>query len=299
MILVTGATGKTGRAVVAAAAARGLRVRAVLHHAESDVAMRTLGAQETIVANLEEPASLRRACAGIERIYHICPNVHPREIEIGKTLIAAARERGVAHIVYHSVLHPHLEAMPHHWRKMRVEEALLQSGIGCTILQPTAYMQNLRANLYFDGDPKEKSARFVVPYSLDARISLVDLEDVAAVAALMIAEERESGGIYPLVGSPAYSQREVAAIMAEIYGVKVMPEVLSLEAWRAQNKGLDEQRADALMRMFAWYDRHGLTGSTRALRLLLGRAPTSLETHLRGRGGVLRVHSHRAQKTDF
>lgn len=287
MILVTGATGKTGRAVVAAAAARGLSVRAMIRRSENAADMHALGARETIIADLEAPDSLRLACAGIERIYHICPNVHPRELEIGKELIAAARDRNVSHIVYHSVLHPHLEAMPHHWRKLRVEEALLQSGIGCTILQPTAYMQNLRANLHFNPQTTEggeaKSARFVVPYSLDARISLVDLEDVATVAALVLAEERESGGIYPLVGSPAYSQREVAVMMSSASGVTVTPEMLSLESWRAQNARLDEQRADALARMFAYYDQHGLCGSMRTLRMLLGREPTSLDAHLRKR----------------
>lgn len=287
MILVTGATGKTGRAVVAAAAARGLSVRAMIRRSESAADMHALGARETIIADLEAPDSLRSACAGVERVYHICPNVHPRELEIGGALIAAARDRNVSHIVYHSVLHPHLEAMPHHWRKLRVEEALLQSGIGCTILQPTAYMQNLRANLHFNPQTTEggetKSARFVVPYSLDARISLVDLEDVATVAALVLAEERESGGIYPLVGSPAYSQREVAVMMSSAFGVPVTPEMLSLESWRTQNARLDEQRADALARMFAYYDQFGLCGSMRTLRMLLGREPTSLEAHLRKR----------------
>jgi uncharacterized protein YbjT (DUF2867 family) len=281
MILVTGATGKTGRAVVAAAVARGLSVRALLHQAESGADLHSLGARETVVANLEEPASMRMACAGIERIYHICPNVHPREVEIGNTLIAAAQESSVAHIVYHSVLHPQLEAMPHHWRKMRVEEALLQSGIGCTILQPTAYMQNLRANLRINENAAEKSARFVVPYSLEARISLVDLEDVAAVAAQMLADEQESGGIYPLVGSPAFSQREIADLMERILGIQIVAEQISIESWRTQNARLDAQRTEALARMFAHYDRHGLRGSCRTLRSLLGREPISLEAHLR------------------
>lgn len=277
MILVTGATGKTGRAVVAAAAARRLEVRAALHHARDEAALRLVGARETVVVDLEDATSLQMACAGIERIYHICPNVHPNEVEIGAGLIRAARHAGVQHIVYHSVLHPHLEAMPHHWRKLRVEEALLQSGIPCTMLQPTAYMQNLRANLHMKDDP----VRFVVPYSLDACIALVDLDDIAEVAALLLAEEEASGGAYPLAGEEALSQHEVAQAMENVLGREVVPTQVSPETWREQNLHLDSARAEALLRMFACYDAHGLPGSTRTLRLLLGRAPVSLEAFLR------------------
>lgn len=276
MILVTGATGKTGRAVVTAAVARGLPVRAALHRREHESALRELGAVEAVNLDLEDVDSLQTAMRGVSAIYHICPNVHPREVQIGETLIALARQAGVERIVYHSVLHPHLEAMPHHWRKMRVEEALLQSGIACTIVQPTAYMQNLRANLHRD----DGDVRFVVPYSLDARISLVHLEDVAEVAAMLLAGERESGGIYPLVGTPPYAQRDVANRMTRALGREVTPVAITPEAWRTLNPQLDSQRADALLRMFAYYDRYGLVGSTRILRNLLSREPRSLQEYL-------------------
>ena len=62
-------------------------------------------------------------------VYHVCPNVSPDEIAIGRVSIAAARSAGVEHFVYHSVLHPQTEAMPHHWLKLRVEEALITSGL--------------------------------------------------------------------------------------------------------------------------------------------------------------------------
>ncbi len=50
---------------------------------------------------------------------------------------------GVTRFVYHSVLHPQIEAMPHHWQKMRTEEMLFAAGFELTVLQPTAYMQNI------------------------------------------------------------------------------------------------------------------------------------------------------------
>lgn len=68
-------------------------------------------------------------------VYHICPNVHPQEVEIGRIAIDAARAAHVERFVFHSVLRPQIEAMPHHWRKLRVEEMLLASGLNFTILR--------------------------------------------------------------------------------------------------------------------------------------------------------------------
>lgn len=277
MVLVTGAAGKTGQAIVRAAAAQGIMVRAALHHADDAARLLALGASETVVVDLLNRPSLERACDGVDALYHICPNVHPNEVEIGANLLAAAQSAGVGHFFFHSVLHPHIEAMPHHWRKMRVEEMLLQSGMPCTILQPTAYIQNLPANLRID----ENGVRLVVPYSVQACISLVDLEDVAAVAALLMTQERQSGGIYPLVGTDALSQIEVAETIGRVLGREVVAEEISVDEWKQKSMRLEAQRKDALVRMFAYYNAHGLSGSSRTLALLVGRAPSTLEAVLR------------------
>ena len=72
------------------------------------------------------------------------------------------------------MLHPQIEAMPHHWEKMRVEEMLFAAGLDVTVLQPTAYMQNI---LGMARDIVE--AGFRVPYPVETPLSLVDLDDVA------------------------------------------------------------------------------------------------------------------------
>ena len=91
---------------------------------------------------MDDTHALSRAMQGADAIYHICPNVSPHEIAFARPLIAAATDAEVARLVYHSVLHPQIEAMPHHWNKLRVEEMLFGSKLDVTILQPTAYMQN-------------------------------------------------------------------------------------------------------------------------------------------------------------
>src|SRR5579872_3675438 len=143
MILVTGAGGKTGKAVVEALAKKRALVRAMVRRDEHFAALKALGAAECVIAGFEDEDALRAAAAGVRAIYHICPNVSPEEAAFARNVAAAAQASGVKRFVYHSVLHPQIEAMPHHWQKMRTEEMLFACGFDLTILQPTAYMQNI------------------------------------------------------------------------------------------------------------------------------------------------------------
>jgi NAD(P)H dehydrogenase (quinone) len=143
MILVTGAAGKTGQAVVKALVAKGACVRAFIRRPEQAAALKALGAAESSLGSFEDAGALALAVAGMRAIYHICPNVSRDELNFARAVAAAALAQNVKRFVYHSVLHPQIEAMPHHWAKMRAEEMLLAAGLDLTILQPTAYMQNI------------------------------------------------------------------------------------------------------------------------------------------------------------
>ncbi len=117
MILITGATGKTGQAVIDALAVRGgHRLRALVQPGrQSSAAAIKISAQaEIMVGDLLNADTLAAAFSGVQALYHICPNVHPQEVAIGQNVIGAARAARVTHFVYHSVLQPQVEAMPHH-----------------------------------------------------------------------------------------------------------------------------------------------------------------------------------------
>ena len=116
-----------------------------MHRAVQGAALRALGAREVVIGRFEDGESVGRALAGAESVYHIGPNMHPDELAIVRRVAAAVRAAGVRRFVYHSVLHPQTEEMPHHWQKLRVEEFLLTTDLRCTVLQPAAYMQNLLA----------------------------------------------------------------------------------------------------------------------------------------------------------
>ena len=94
---------------------------------------------------MRDDDAIRFAMQGVRAVYHICPNMSPDEIAIGKLVIGEARKVQVEHFVYHSVLHPQTEKINHHWQKLQVEEMIFKSGLPFTILQPAPYMQNLLA----------------------------------------------------------------------------------------------------------------------------------------------------------
>jgi uncharacterized protein YbjT (DUF2867 family) len=223
---------------------------------------------------MRSPATLDEAMAGVQSVYFIAPNMSPDELSMAQIAMTAARTAGVTHFVYHSVLHPQIEQMPHHWQKMRVEEQLFESGLAYTILQPTAYMQNILAQW-----PQiTKQGLYPVPYRAEARLSLIDLEDVAAAAATVIGEPDHFSAIYELAGTRPLSQTEVAATLSRSLNRPVQVQVVSLDDWQKQARrvGLGDNQIQSLLKMFAYYDRYGLEGNPNVLQGLLGRSPTTL-----------------------
>jgi uncharacterized protein YbjT (DUF2867 family) len=273
MILVTGAGGKTGQAVIRALAGRGAAVRAFVYRPEHAAQVQRAGAQEVVTGELQDEAAFRQAAQGVEALYHICPNMQPDEVAIGRIAIQAAQAGGVARFVYHSVLHPQVEAMPHHWHKLRVEEMLFESGLAYTILQPAAYMQNILAGWQLIS----AQGVYRIPYRPEARLSLVDLEDVAAAAAITLTEPGHHGATYELVGPDALSQYDVVAILSQVLGRPVRAEQIPIEAWtrQAQAAGLGAYPIETLIKMFRYYDQYGFWGNARVLSWLLNRLPTS------------------------
>lgn len=275
MILITGAAGKTGRAVIQALSVRGETLRALVHYPGQIQTVEALGVQEVLVGDLLSKSALDEAFQDARAVYHIPPNVSAEEETIGKNMIAAARSAGSEHFVYHSVLQPQIEAMPHHWRKLRVEEALIQSGLSFTILQPTSYMQNILAqwdNIFQKGS-------YSVPYPGETRLSMVDLDDVAQAAAVILSEPGHTGATYELVGVHAISQNEVAAILSQKLNRPVRVTVTSLNDWEEQARasGLGDYQVNTLVRMFRYYADYGFEGNSHVLSWLLGRAPISFE----------------------
>jgi NAD(P)H dehydrogenase (quinone) len=286
VILVTGAAGKTGQAILRALQRRGAPVRAWVRHPEQIEIVEAFGITESLAGDIQSPLLWSQATSGVSVLYHICPNMYPYETTVGAMALQAAHRAGVDHFVYHSLLHPQTQEMPHHWNKLRVEEWIFESGLDYTILQPAAYMQNVLANRR----RIVEEGIYAVPYPVHTRMSLVDLEDVADVAATVLTEPGHSGAIYELAGPQIQTQVEIAALLSAELAVPVQAQELPLDEWEqtARRAGLSDYAVETLLSMFRYYARHGFWGNPNVLRRLLGREPATFAEFVRRENGRLR-----------
>jgi len=276
MILVTGAGGKTGRALVRALGETE-GVCAFVHRQQQTSILRSLGADRVIVGEMRDEAAVRSAMRGARCVYHICPNMSPDELVIGDLVVQEARRSRVENFVYHSVLHPQTEKMSHHSQKLRVEEIILESGLPFTILQPAPYMQNILAGWKHI----VQAGVLRVPYSVTSKFSFVDLVDVAEAARIVLTEPGHICATYELAGTLPLSYVEVADVLSHALNLDVQAEEEEIADWRARAKALDDYALENLARMFEYYAQRGLAGNPNVLGWLLRREPTSLESFVR------------------
>ena len=186
MILVTAASGRTGRSGVTALGRAGHEVRAFDLDGDVEQLVGERGAAEALVGDLLNADDVGRAVDGVDAVVHIGPPMHPWEAEMGHVVVSAARTAGVEHFVQFSVTHPQLEPLLNHQAKLAVEREVLLSRLAFTILQPMHYMQNI------DVSRVVAEGMLHQTYSLDTRLAHVDLEDVAEVAATLESWPRSS-----------------------------------------------------------------------------------------------------------
>jgi uncharacterized protein YbjT (DUF2867 family) len=272
-VLVTGARGRTGQAIVPALLRAGHTVRFLTRQVREGGPLARTAGMEPAVGDLGSDADVARAMSGTDAVYHIPPNMNPDEIPFGKRVVAAAVKAGARHFVYHSVLRPQLRALTHHWNKLFVEEAVIESGLPFTILQPSSYMQNVLT----DWKGIVDNGVHTLGFSVAAKLSLVDLEDVAAVAAKVLGNPAHFGAIYELCGSEAVSGEDKANALGVALGkrVRAAQETITDFKRKALAGGIPKHVVETRAAMFEHYDHAGLVGNANVLEWLLGRKPTS------------------------
>jgi NAD(P)H dehydrogenase (quinone) len=276
-VLVTGAGGKTGHNVIQALLNKGFAIRALLfNNAEGT---RLDQKVDKVYGDMTHQDDLERAMQGVDAVYHICPNMHPDEVKIGQLAIQAARDNGLQHFVFHSVLHPQVREMPHHWNKLGVEILLFKSGLNYTILQPTAYCQNL---LQYKKSIIEQGI-YAVPYNGATRIGMVDLQDVSEAAATVMGRAEYFGGTYELATDEVFTQQELTILIGQVLRREVLFSEINRKEWSVimLKSGMNEYACRTLIRMFKYYEKHGFHGNGRVLSQILGHAPASMECFIR------------------
>ncbi|EJD42099.1 NAD(P)-binding protein [Auricularia subglabra TFB-10046 SS5] len=232
---------------------------------------------ETAQCDLTNYADVQHAVAGASVVIHNGPPFHPLETAIGQAVVAAAPASGtVKHIVFCSVIHPLRTKMTNHAAKLAVEERVVESGLGYTILRPTHVMQNLPLKTVIE------TRTIAVPYAGDVLHGFVDLNDERDVILAVLKDlEKHNRATYELVGCNG-TYEDVARAFGKVTGGGPFQVTQTHPDDLAKRVGLsDPAQLEGMKRMLFYYQTRGLPGNNNVLRMLLGREPSDWEAFLR------------------
>jgi uncharacterized protein YbjT (DUF2867 family) len=277
MILITGASGTVGRAVLEEVRKTGQPARAM--YRDTDDAKRSATGVETVIADFADKASLGRALSGAPAVFLVCSPI-PQLVELEGNVIDVAKEAGVSHVVLNSALGAadYPKSFPGWHRK--VEDKLKSSGLAYTILRPNSFLQNILAYLA----PSIRAQGAFYAAMGDAKLSFIDVRDIAAISAkILAAPQAYVGKTYELNGPEAVDYSEVARRISRVTGTPVRFVDIPEDAQRKSmlDLGMPEWQVTALLDLQRYYtvERKGgeLTGVTAQL---LSRPPIALDQFL-------------------
>ena len=223
-MLVTGATGDTGRPTVRELLGKGFKVRALARKEEArSQELSRLGA-EIVCGDLMSLRDIRRAMSGVHGAYFCFP-IADGLVEAAVMFAQAAKEQNVAHIVNLS----HKQSRPtarskvtqNHWLS---EQVFAWTGIPTTNLRVTFFAEWL---LYIS--PFIQRGRYTVPFNKDGRFAPLAAADTATIIANILEKpEGHAGQTYQLHGPKEYSHEELAAEVGRVLGIDLRFEHLTV-----------------------------------------------------------------------
>jgi uncharacterized protein YbjT (DUF2867 family) len=272
VILVGGASGNVGSALVPELRRSGHRARAAYHSPERTERARAAG-EDAVTIDLSCPASLPPALEGVDAVF-LLGAMGPDQTAQELNLVEASLAAGVPRLVKLSVWRCEEELTPIARLHRPVERALEASGLAVTLLRPNFYMQTFARQM---GPSIRERGLFAQP-SIEAPISFVDARDVARVAARVLTSEGHQGRAYDITGPEALTYAEAAGVMTSVLGRPVTYVALGDEEARSGmlRRGLPGFYADALIDVACAYRRGGAERVTASVRELTGRDPVDL-----------------------
>jgi uncharacterized protein YbjT (DUF2867 family) len=282
-VLVTGATGNTGAPLVDLLARQGVEVRAMVR-SERD-RERFAGPSVTpVVADFDDEDSLAVALAGVEKAYLVTPSSE-RAQSRQERFAEMAVKAGVRHLVKLSQLAAD-EASPVRFLRYHaaVERRIRELGVGFTFLRPNLYFQGLFAL----AGPIREQGRFFAPIG-DARVSAIDVRDIAAVAAAALIDPGHEGATYTLTGPAAITHTEMAAQLGAATGRDVafvdVPPAMFADALRGR---MPDWQVDGLVEDYAHYSRGEAAAVLATVQEVTGRPARPFAGFARDHADVFR-----------
>ncbi|HKW62141.1 MAG TPA: NmrA/HSCARG family protein [Candidatus Acidoferrum sp.] len=291
-VLVTGATGRQGGAVIRHMLPKGWRLRALTRNPASHNAQ-SLAREGVQLAqgDLEDPASIARAVQGVYGVYSVqdfWAVGAKREIQQGKNIAAAAKKAGVKHFVYSSVGGAERNTGIPHWEsKWQVEQTIKDLGLPATIIRPAAFMEMYYIDQVEVGILNGKLAD---PIRGDKPYQTVATDNIGAFVALAFERPQEFIGQELEIAGSELTNLEAAKVFSRVLGKTVKFRKLPLPLVRLI-------LGKEFYSMFRWFNESGFQADIPTLRKRYPEVHLySLEEWLRAEGWQKRARHMRAPK---
>ena len=276
MICITGAGGTVGHEIVAQLESAQASFRVAHHSMEKVKAARARGI-EAVPIDYNRPDTLDEAFEGCDRLFLLGPNaLNQTQLELNA--VEAAKTFGIQHIVKLSVMGAGEESYSLARVHRPVERAIESSGLSWTFLRPNSFMQNLVT--FMSQAIKADSALYSA--SGEARISHVDVRDIAAVAVQALTEANHGGNAYTLTGPEALTYGELTSDLSIVLGRTINHVSLSPAELKQGMlaEGMSEELADRMLDLerYIYEDQAGLISDD--IRRVTGRDPRRFSDYL-------------------
>jgi NAD(P)H dehydrogenase (quinone) len=281
-VLVTGATGDTGRATVDELLARGHRVRALAHGQDERSKKLQDRGVEVVHGDLLDFGQVRAALHGVQRAYFVYP-IRPGILQATAYFAQAAKEAGVAGIVNMSQISAREDAKSHaatdHWLAERVFD---WSGVTVAHIRPTYFAEWL---LYLA--PMIKAGRLHVPFGTGKHAPIAAEDQARVIVGILEDPASHNGKVYPLFGPVEYTYRETAQVLSRVLGKSVEYKQVDFEEFQTtlQARGKASAKGNDFLfqhlREVAIDHQNGIfEGTNDLVEKLGGRPPMTLEAFI-------------------
>jgi uncharacterized protein YbjT (DUF2867 family) len=280
VILVTGATGRQGGAVVRHLLQQGLSVRALTRNPETAKAKSLCEAGvELARGDMDDSESLKRAMLGARGVYSVqdfWTVGAQREVQQGKNVADAAAATGVEHFVFSSAGGAERSSRIDHFESKGVIERYIRKlGLPATIIRPVAFMENYYIPAVEKGLLR---GRLVDPVKGDKPYQTIAADDIGKFVALAFASPDEFLGVELEIAGSELTNRQAAEVFARVLGRPV-------KFWRMPMPIVRVALGKEFFQMFRWFNEGGFEADVVGLR---GRYPElgvrTLEQWLREEG---------------
>ena len=276
MILITGATGKTGSATAKSLGEKGETFRALIRNEEKKEGLESLGG-EVVIGSIENTEVVNQSMQGVKTVLVLLPNSES-QLALEKQLVDSAKQAGVERIVKMSSIEATPDATsPIPKLHLESEEYIKQSGLAWTMIKPNFYMQNLLASA---GTIKEQGKIFL-PMG-DGKTGMIDTTDVGKVLAKVLSEDGHESMNHEITGPEILSFYEVAEIFSQVLGKQVDYVDVPMDAYKETlGQFLSNQwHLDAVIDLFKGIAEGGIEDKTDTFNELMGETPKSLSQFL-------------------